>query len=267
MSTSFSPMTSAVKPATKAPEAGGAQSLMSALPVLSPRSEVALLARALYRAGYDDCTSSGHITYRQANETFLTLPDGLGWNEVRTSDVIRIDLDGHTVEGDGAARPPIILHLNLHRARPGCNVTVHHHPRFATVWSAAGRVPTAYDQRGALVSDDEVVVYNDYAGPVKFADAARTAVAGIGTANYALLRNHGVFIVGDSIAQAYTRSANFEWRCRQGWFAEAIEGTKPVPAAGAKNTRDHIEALGGAIPNLWPWAVRRELGKIEDVLS
>ena len=119
-------------------------------PVLSPQAELALLTRALYRAGYDDGSVGGHITYQQPDGTFLTLPEVLGWNEVRASDIIRIDHDGKTIEGIGTARPSIRLHLEFHHARPGCNVTVHYHPRFATIWSTTGRVPPAYDQRGAL---------------------------------------------------------------------------------------------------------------------
>src|ERR1700722_10773491 len=138
--------------------------------VLTPQAELALLARTLYTIGYDDGTNNGHLTYRQPGDTFLTLPDGLGWNEVRASDVIRIDIDGNTVEGENDARPPIILHLEFHRARPGSNVTVHHHPRFATVWSAAGRIPPAYDQVSAWVPEEEMVLYDDYEGGVRLTE-------------------------------------------------------------------------------------------------
>jgi L-fuculose-phosphate aldolase len=236
--------------------------------LLTAPAQLAVLARALYRVGYDDETCAGHVTYRQPDDTFLTLPDGLGWNEVRTSDVIRVDIDGNTLEGVGTAKAPLLLHLTYHRARPGCTVTVHHHPRFGTVWSATGRIPPVYDQRSANVSDAEIALYNDYMRGVRFADASDAAVEAMGDAKCALLQNHGVFIVGDSIAEIYSRATNFEWRCRQAWFAEAIGATTTMPIEGHRRITEFMaEEYGGIFPHLWEWAVRRELGVIDHVLS
>ena len=52
------------------------------LPELSPQAELALLARVLFREGYDDHLA-GHITYRQADETLFVNPFGLTWDEIR----------------------------------------------------------------------------------------------------------------------------------------------------------------------------------------
>lgn len=46
------------------------------LPPLSPQAEVALLARTLFREGYDDHLA-GHITSRQPDGTLLVNPWGL----------------------------------------------------------------------------------------------------------------------------------------------------------------------------------------------
>jgi ribulose-5-phosphate 4-epimerase/fuculose-1-phosphate aldolase len=236
------------------------------IPELSPHAELALLARSLYRAGYDDC-DVGHMTYRQPDDTFLALPHQLGWDEVCASDIIRIDIEGTRLEGDWNVSPPIVLHLEFHRARPGCAVTVHQHPRFATIWSAVGRIPPAYDQRGAIFADDELTIYDDYEGGVERLDAARAAVAGIGNANCALLRNHGVFVVGDSIAQCYGRAISLEWRCRQAWFVEAVGGGKAVPEHGQRAILEQFSKWNNVSPTLWNWAVRREIRTDPDVLS
>ena len=66
-----------------------------AIPKLSARAELALLARILWREGYDD-HQVGHMTFREPDGTYLALPLELGWNEVRASDVLRIDGDGQT---------------------------------------------------------------------------------------------------------------------------------------------------------------------------
>jgi ribulose-5-phosphate 4-epimerase/fuculose-1-phosphate aldolase len=237
------------------------------LPELSRAAEVAILARALYRIGYDDETNNGHITYRCADETFLTVRDGVGWNEACASDIIRIDSTGDTVEGHGIARPPISLHLEFHRARPGSNVTIHNHPKFATLWASAGRTPPAYDQRSAQLADDDIVVYNQYTGGVRFANPGKATVAGIGQSNCALLRNHGVFVAGDSIPQAFTRAANLEWRSRTAWYIQALGTGQVMPEEGHRNVLEYMASVQDTLPNLWEWTVRRELGLTVDVLS
>ncbi len=231
---------------------------LAAMPDLTPRAELVLLARALHRDGWDD-PIVGHITYRQPDDTFLALPKERGWDEVRPEDVLRIDLDGNQLEGPGTVNSAILLHLEFHRARPGCHVTVHQHPRFTTIWSAAGRIPPVYDSRAAFVPDEDISFYDDYEGGVHQVDAARAAVAGMGDSNCAILRNHGAFIVGESMAQTYSRALSLEWRCRQAWYVEAIGAKNVMPDVGQDFFRNSYQTKGGVQPNLWPWAVRREL--------
>ena len=201
------------------------------MPTLAPHAELAIFARALFREGWNDSVA-GHITYRQADDTLLTLPYELGWNEVCVSDVLKIDMNGTKLEGLGKVPTAIGLHLEFHRAHPGCDVTVHHHPRFTTVWSAVGRVPPVYDQRGGYVPDDDIVFYDDYVGGVASVEAARAAVDGIGGGKCCILRNHGAFVVADSIPQAFTRATSLERRCEQAWYVESIGGCSAMPSDG-----------------------------------
>ena len=247
---------------TSAPE------LLGAMVELSPRAEIAILARALYREGWDD-HDVGHITYRQEDDTLLTLPVERGWDEVRAADILRMDADGNLLEGVGGITPPILLHLEFHRAQPGTNVTVHQHPRYATIWTAAGRVPPPYDQRAAWVANDEIAFYDEYEGGVDRPEAVRAAVAAIGDKPCALLRNHGAFVVGDSMAQAFTRSVSLEWRCKQAWHVEAIGGKDVLPSDGQQAIAAYMRSVKALtlMARLWEWAVRREVRLDPDVLA
>jgi ribulose-5-phosphate 4-epimerase/fuculose-1-phosphate aldolase len=113
----------------------------AALPVagsLSAAAEVAVLARALHRVGYDDHLA-GHITYNLGDGTLLANPFELFWDELRASDIVRVDLDGNIVEGRHSVTPAIQLHLAIHRRREDVRVAVHHHPLYATVWAGLCR--------------------------------------------------------------------------------------------------------------------------------
>ena len=120
------------------------------MPDLTPRQELALLARALWREGYDDHLA-GHITINRGDGTLWCNPWLLHWEELRPEHVIAIDLAGNVVEGalDGNDWPVplgIPLHLALHRIRPDVQVAVHSHPICATVWADIGEVPPVLDQ-------------------------------------------------------------------------------------------------------------------------
>ena len=96
------------------------------LPDLDVRTEMVLLARTLWREGYDDHLA-GHMTVNQGDGTLLCNPWLLTWEEFGPGDVIRIDLEGNVVEGDWPVPLGIPLHLELHRARPEVQVAVLFH--------------------------------------------------------------------------------------------------------------------------------------------
>ena len=74
------------------------------LPDLSLRQQLVLLARCLWREGYDDHLA-GHITCNLGDGTLLCNPWLLTWDELHPSQVIRIDLEGRLVEGDWPVPP------------------------------------------------------------------------------------------------------------------------------------------------------------------
>jgi L-ribulose-5-phosphate 4-epimerase len=224
------------------------------IPDLTPREEVVLLARTLWREGYDDHVA-GHITYRQPDGTFLCNPWFLLWSELRAEHIIRIDGDGNVLEGDWPAPLGIPLHLELHKMREDVTVAMHNHPRYGTIWADAHRVPPVYDQSSAM-GGGELVLVDEYDGGVSNADFARSAVTAMGDADLALLANHGVFVLGSSIRAVHQRAVALEQRCRNAWHVEAIGGGKPLtgPVADQFRQSDGTKFIG-----FWESSVRAEL--------
>jgi ribulose-5-phosphate 4-epimerase/fuculose-1-phosphate aldolase len=221
------------------------------LPPLSRRAEVVLLARALWREGYDDHLA-GHITYRLDDGTFLTNPWFLLWNEFGPEDVIRIDIDGNVLDGKWPAAPGAKLHLALHRARADVVVAVHNHPHWATVYANLRRIPGCYDQSSAL-GGGQVVVVDQYTGGVDDPDNADLAVEAMGDADIALLAGHGVFVLGDSIREAHQRAVAIEQRAHRAWFIENAGGNTVIPQS-VQDTLGRAEFFG-----FWEAMARREL--------
>ncbi len=226
------------------------------MPDLTPEEELVLLARTLWREGYDDHIA-GHITYALGDGTLLCTPWYLLWSELRPEHVIRIDLDGDVLEGEWPVPLGIPLHLELHKARHDVVVAVHNHPRFGTVWADAGRVPPVYDQSSAL-GGGELVVVDEYDGAVHLAPNAAAVVAAIGGADLALLAHHGVFVLAGSVRAAHQRAVALEHRCRTAWHVEALGTGTPLTGPAAEMFRD---SDGEGFVGFWEAMVRAELAR------
>jgi ribulose-5-phosphate 4-epimerase/fuculose-1-phosphate aldolase len=224
------------------------------MPDLTAKQELALLARTLWKEGYDDHIS-GHITYAVGDGTLWCTPWYLTWHEVRPEHIIRIDLEGTVLEGDWPAPLGIPLHLELHKARPDVQVALHNHSRFGTIWADAQRIPPVLDQSSALGGGD-VVIVDEYKGAVNLATNASAAVDAMGGADLALLAHHGVFVVAGSIRAAHQRAVALEQRCRHAWYAEALGGGIPLTGPPADMFR---ASSGEGYIGFWEAMVRAEL--------
>jgi len=226
------------------------------LPELTQREEIVLLARTLWREGYNDHLA-GHITINQHDGTPLCNPWMLLWNEFRASDVIRIDLEGNVLEGDWPVPPGIPLHLQLHKLRPGVEVAMHNHPLYGTVWADMQEVPEAMDQSSSL-GGGELVLVDEYDGPVNDLSGARKAIEKMGDAEIALLAGHGVFVLGNSVRAVHQRAVALEQRCRHAWHVRAAAGNVATPLP--QSYRDRMrQSAGDNFLGFWEAMVRQEL--------
>lgn len=225
------------------------------LPALTVRQELALLCRTLHREGYDDHIA-GHITIAEPDGTFLVNPWELAWDELTASDIIRVDGEGRVIEGDWNVTPAIGLHLATHRQRHNLKVVIHNHSRWGSVWSALGRIPPVYDQTSGHV-DEDPVLYDEYAGTVDGAAEAQAAADALGQSKWALLKNHGVFIVADSLRQAHLRAITLEHRCRLAWHVEALGEGQPIAIPDSLRVAQMSDTLG--FPFLWEAMARQEI--------
>lgn len=226
------------------------------IPDLSPREELVVLARALWREGYNDHLA-GHITVALGDGTLLCNPWLVTWQELRPSQVLRIDLQGAVVEGDWPVPLGIPLHLEMHKLRTDVVWAVHNHPLYGTVWADMGEIPLVMDQSSALGGGGLVLV-NEYDGPVNDPASARRAVAQMGGADNALLAGHGVFVLGGSARAVHQRAVALEQRCQRSWHVRAAGSRAPSPLPSS-----FVEAMarsdGEGFLGFWEAAVRAEL--------
>ena len=227
------------------------------LPDLTIKQEIVLLARALWREGYNDHLA-GHITVNMHDGTLLCNPWLLLWNELRPEHIIRIDMDGKLVEGDWPVPLGIPLHLELHKARPDVEVAVHNHPLYGTVWADLGEIPPPLDQSSVLGGGGDVVIVREYGGSVDDAGSASAAVAAMGDAELVLLSGHGTFVLGNSIRAVHQRAVALEQRCQRAWHVRVAGGDmkSPLPEWFIDRMK---QSDGDKFHGFWEAMVRQEL--------
>ena len=132
---------------------------------------------------------------------------------------------------------------------------MHNHPLYGTVWADMGEIPPIYDQSSAL-GGGELVLVDEYDGPVNDPNTARRAVEAMGGAELALLAGHGVFVLGGSARAVHQRAVALEQRCQRAWHVRAAGSSakSPLPegylGAMASRTARASSASGR------PWSAR-----------
>jgi ribulose-5-phosphate 4-epimerase/fuculose-1-phosphate aldolase len=232
---------------------------------LSPPEALACALRILAHEGWQE-NLSGHITWADdTGDALWVNPWGMWWAEVRTSDIMRVSLDGSLLDGKWDVTQVVYLHTELHRARPDARIVVHNHPYAATVLSCLGVEPVISHQNACLF-DGELAFVDEYDGTVESAEAGRWLATQVGKASGVLLANHGAIVTAESIGAACYRAVTFERMCRFTLDAlQAGRDLRPLPHDGRAALK---EVLNHVTPDAyWDGAVRQLLAREPDVLE
>jgi ribulose-5-phosphate 4-epimerase/fuculose-1-phosphate aldolase len=145
---------------------------------------------------------------------YLVLPFGLHWSEARADDLIVFDDEGRTVEGDGVVEVSAwCIHAPVHRLS-GAPVVLHTHQP----WTVA--LNMLKDNRLLPASQSAVFVhhliaYDDhYQGTADTPEEGERLAALMGDKPIVFMKNHGVLVTGNTLAQAYRRLYRLERVCR-----------------------------------------------------
>jgi ribulose-5-phosphate 4-epimerase/fuculose-1-phosphate aldolase len=141
-----------------------------------------------------------------AGSEFLLNPKGRHFSRIRASELLLLDADraGQT-EPDPAADPSAwYLHGHLHRCVPRARVILHTHMRYATALACLADFELLMLDQNACRFFRRVAYDRHYAG-VALDDHEGERVAKLfGDENSVLfLGNHGVMVIGDTVAQAF----------------------------------------------------------------
>ena len=168
------------------------------------RMDLAAACRIAYGLGWNDGVTN-HITARlpDASDQFVMNPQGLGFDEVTASCLVKADLSGQVISDAGLSPGPAGLnfHSAVFGARPEVMCSMHIHPMAGIVLSAVKCGVMILDQRGCLLHDQ--VAYHEFEGYARAKDEAPRIIAELGDKHTMIMKNHGLLSVGRSVGEAF----------------------------------------------------------------
>ncbi|OPG08709.1 fuculose phosphate aldolase [Streptomyces sp. GKU 895] len=166
--------------------------------------------------------TSGNVSVR-VGDTVLVTPSGVPYDRLTPDDVTGVDLDGRQVLGTLVPTSELPMHLAVHRATDA-RAVVHTHAVHATAVSTlVPELPAVHYMSGALGGAVRVAPYATY-GTEELAENMLHALA---DRTACLLQNHGTITYGDTLDQAFDRTAQLEWMCRLWLTASSVPGLTP----------------------------------------
>lgn len=184
---------------------------------------------------------------------FLVNPNGRHFSRIRASDLLLLDADDPAVLDRPDAPDPTAwgLHGSIHRACPQARCVMHVHSMHATVLAslADSRLP-AIDQNTAMFHNRHVVD-EGYQGMAFAAEGARCAGLLADPKVIAMVMgNHGVLVIGRSVAEAFNRLYYFERAAET--YVRALQTGRPLrvlPDAVAERVAQEWEGYPGFADN------------------
>ena len=154
------------------------------------------------------------VTVPGREDQYLIMPFGLHWSEARASDAIVFDEAGNTVEGKGVVELSAqCIHAPIHRIC-GARVVLHTHQTWAVALNMLEDNRLLPASQTAAFFHGHVAYDDTYAGTADTLEEGERLASVIGNKHTLFMKNHGVLVVGSTIAQAYRRLYKLERICR-----------------------------------------------------
>ncbi len=145
---------------------------------------------------------------------YLILPFGLHWSEARASDMIVFDESGKTLEGEGVVELSAqCIHAPIHRIT-GARVVLHTHQTWAVALNMLKDNRLLPANQTAAFFHGHIAYDDTYEGTADFLEEGERLAALMGNKPIVFMKNHGILVTGDTIAQAYRRLYKLDRVCR-----------------------------------------------------
>lgn len=205
------------------------------------KHKLAVALRIFGKLGFDEGVA-GHFTARDPEHTdhFWVNPFGKSFKQMSASDLLLVSHKGDVVEGDGPLNAAAFaIHSNIHMAYPEVNAAAHTHSLYGKTWASLGRKLDPITQDSCVFFNDHVL-FDDFTGVVLDASEGERIASALGANKAAILQNHGLLTVGETVDAAAFWYITMERTCQAQLMAEAAGKPVIIPDDVATITHETV---------------------------
>lgn len=193
-----------------------------------PRALVVEICSLLAAREFTTATG-GNVSLRLPDNTFWVTPSMLHKARVGDADLVRVDIDGHILEGTRRPSSEIFMHLAAYKALPQAGGIIHAHPPYGTAVAQTGRTLDTSANAEALVVLGRKVPLIPYAhaGSSELAAVVGGAMQPLHKAY--VMAHHGVITWGTDLWEAYDILDTLELCARSIALAALFGGAQALP--------------------------------------
>jgi len=209
------------------------------------RVDLAAAFRWAARLGYHESIAN-HFTLavNDSGTEFLTHPFGLHFSEISASHLLRVDNHGRVLEGDGQPeRSALCIHGPMHARLPHARCVLHAHPPYATALTAIEGARLLPLHQNSARFYDQVAYDDEFTHMALDFDEGERLAAALGNKDILFMANHGVTVLGRSVAEAFDKLYYLEKACENQvlamWTGQPL---KPMSHEAARRTAEQWAA-------------------------
>ena len=205
------------------------------------KNKLAAALRLFGKLGFDEGVA-GHITVRDPEllDHFWVNPMGRSFKQMRVSDLLLVSHTGEVIEGEGLLNgAAFTIHSQIHMSNPNITAAAHSDSVYGKAFSSLGKTLDPLTQDACAFYDDHVL-FDDFSGVVLDNTEGERIAAALGDRKAAILQNHGLLTVGETIDAAAWWYITMERTCQAQLLAEAAGTPKPIAHDVALHTRETV---------------------------
>jgi ribulose-5-phosphate 4-epimerase/fuculose-1-phosphate aldolase len=209
------------------------------------KQRLAAAFRLFARYGYDEGVA-GHITARDPEmpHHFWVNPFGMYFGHIRVSDLILVNAEGEVVKGKALVnRAAFAIHSRVHAARPDVIAAAHSHSIYGRTWASLARPLDPLTQDACAFYNDHSV-FDHYTGVVLDTSEGDRIAQALGKNKAAILRNHGLLTVGQTVDAAAFWFISMDRCCHTQLMAEAAGKPRLIDPEHAQTTHGQVGSEG-----------------------
>jgi L-fuculose-phosphate aldolase len=212
---------------------------LSAEPGWNDAQKLTLACRILAMDGYDTIVP-GLVLLRTAEPSvFLTLPMGVGFEEVRPGVVLTVDKDLNVIRGEGEPPKAAGFLVKMFELRPDIRCGIHTHAPWTAALSMLDEPLTVAHMDATMFFEDCAFLREWPGNPVTELEGEIISRA-LGSRRAVLLANHGLATVGEGVEEACWMALSFERAAKMQLRARAVGKLSAIDPDYARDAHDYM---------------------------